>query len=84
MSTPGFRRDAVSSAVPGGHLIPDSELRELWDTLIARGELWNGMTGYYLRERYGDRLSHTGLGWFVTAPGGTREATPGDRDTAGE
>lgn len=46
--------------------VPMSELQALWDECKARGELWNGMTDHYLRERYGDRLCHVmGDGWYV-------------------
>lgn len=53
--------------VPAGdRMVPMTELKELWAELEACGELWNGMTGHYLAERYGDRLYHVmGGGWFV-------------------
>jgi hypothetical protein len=42
------------------------ELRALWAKLETRGELWNGMTGHYLAEKYGARLYRVrGIGWFV-------------------
>lgn len=50
-----------------------AELRALWDELQAHGELWNGMTDYYLRGRYGERLYHVrGDGWYVRAAAGLR------------
>lgn len=45
-----------------------SELQAIWAECKVRHELWNGMTGHYLRERYGDRLYHVfGEGWYVRA-----------------
>lgn len=60
-------------------LVSMTELRELWTELTARGELWNGMTEHYLRERYGDRLYHApGGGW------GVRPASWGPCGTCGQ
>jgi hypothetical protein len=46
-----------------------TELQELWAQLKARGELWNGMTEHYLRDRYGDRLARGQGGGWVVRPG---------------
>lgn len=51
---------------PGARAVPMCELKALWDELRERNECWNGMTHYYLTERYGDRLYHVmGAGWYV-------------------
>lgn len=57
--------DTVNGAA-AGRPVTMPELQALWAELKARGELWNGMTDHYLRERYGDRLYHVmGDGWYV-------------------
>lgn len=59
------RREADALA-RGDRRVEMTELRTLWDELSARGECWNGMTDYYLHERYGERVYHlSGIGWFV-------------------
>jgi hypothetical protein len=68
VSHPAASAGRWANATGADQPVSIAELLALWDELRGRGEMWNGMTGHYLRQRYGHRVYRkTGAqaGWYV-------------------